>query len=168
MITENKLDLARQLFQQGLTTPTAMMHLERPQLLVGTAYVNMLEDQVDLAAENLDEADHYINERRMKHFTPMVSFAKGKLNHTQGQLSVALDQFSQAEEAAQEMQMLPIVWQARAKTAELMKEMNQPDAAKEKNIQALKTIGEIKELFENQELRNVFIRNADQQLQDVS
>jgi len=164
-ISDKKLDLAQQLFQRGLTAPTAMMHLERPQFLVGSAYVYMLEDQVDLAAENLDEAANYIDERKMKHFEPMVRLAYGKLHRTRGAFKAALDQFSLAEDAALKMQMRPIVLQTRAITAELLKEMNHADEAKEKSVQALETIGEIEELFDNQELRNVFIRNAVHELQ---
>lgn len=63
------------------------------------------------------------------------------------------------------MQMRPIELQARTKTVELIKEINQAEEAKEKSAQALETIGKIEELFDNQELHNVFIRNAVLELQ---
>ena len=62
--------------------------------------------------------------------------------------------------------MRPIIWQSRAKTAELLIDLNEPHEAKEKNIQALKTIAEIENLFDDQELGTVFNRNAVQQLQE--
>jgi class 3 adenylate cyclase/tetratricopeptide (TPR) repeat protein len=164
-ISENNLDQARTLFDRGLTTPTAMMHLERPKLLIGIAYVNLLEDQVVSAEENILEAEKYIDERSMKHYLPLVRLAHGKLHQAQDELDFALEFYAEAEKSALEMQMRPIVHQSRALSAEILNDLNQIEEAKEKNILALEAINEIEELFESQELRNEFFRNAVQDLQ---
>jgi class 3 adenylate cyclase/tetratricopeptide (TPR) repeat protein len=159
-ITENNLDKARKLFDQGLTIPTATMHLVRPQLLVGSAFVNMLEGQPDKAEKNLDEADKYINERQMEYLEPLVRLAFGKFYLEQGEFSTAIEQLRRAENAAQEMQMLPVLWQTRAKTAEILKEINQPEEAKRKHDQAREAIRQIEKSLENRAFREGFIRSA--------
>ena len=55
-ITIKKLGSPRQYFEKGLTTLSAMMHLARPQLLVSSAYVNLLEDKIEAADEDVRAA----------------------------------------------------------------------------------------------------------------
>ncbi len=49
--------------------------------------------QGSTAAENLNEADQYIDERQMKHFIPLVVLASGKFHHARGKITVPLEQF---------------------------------------------------------------------------
>ncbi len=158
------LEHAKSLFQRGLKTPTAMMRLSRPQLLIGSAFVNMAEEAFNAAFENLEEAQTYIDERHMKHLAPHISLAIGKVRLANGDLDTALRDFAHAEQSALALGYRPIVWQAQAGAAQVLQLSNQNEQAKEKKNQALDGIIEIKALFEDQELQNVFFTNVMNQL----
>ena len=160
----DKLDLARSLFDQGLSTPTAMMHLSRPKLLLGSAFVNLAENQIDAACESIEEAQSYIEARQMKHEAPAASLAMGKVCFAEGQFEKALECFTHAEEAALALGFLPVVWQAQAYAARALQQMNLDEQAQEKQDQALETIDGLKGLFENQELRAAFENSAMREL----
>jgi class 3 adenylate cyclase/tetratricopeptide (TPR) repeat protein len=158
------LEQAKSLFQKGLKTPTTMMRLSRPQLLIGSAFVSMAEEAFNEAFEKLEEAQTYIGERQMKHLAPQISLAIGKVRLENGDLDTALGDFAHAEQSALALGYRPIVWQALAGAAQALLLLNQNEQAKEKKDQALETINEIKELFEDPDLQNVFFTNAINQL----
>jgi class 3 adenylate cyclase/tetratricopeptide (TPR) repeat protein len=159
-LSVDKLDLARSLFHQGLTTPTAMMRLSRPKLLMGAAFVNLAENNIDKALESIADAQVYIDDRQMKHMAPYVSLAMGKIYIAKGEFEEALEYCLRAEEAAAEMGFLPVVWQAQANAAAALQKLNLDEQAQEKQNQALENIQEIKGLIENQDLSDVFAANA--------
>ena len=159
-LSVNNLDLAKSLFHQGLTTPTAMMRLSRPKLLIGVASVSLEENNIDTALESIEEAQVYIDNRQMKHMAPYVSLVMGKIYIAKGEFEDAIEYFVRAEESAAEMGFLPVVWQAQANAAAALQKLNLNEQAKEKQDQALENIQEIKELFENQDLRDVFSASA--------
>lgn len=57
------------------------------------------------------------------------------------------------------MQMRPLVWQARVKSAALLEELGRLDVAQEKNNQTIETILEIKGFFQVQAMANAFERS---------
>ncbi len=159
-ISANNLELARKYFQQGLTIPTAMMHIARPQLLVGNAYVDLLEKKVDAAFENVQEAGAFIEERQMKYHAPLVSLAYGKVFLEQGKAEAALEQFTRAGESARRLGMLPLVWQANVQAARVLQDTGRGGEAQDRYDQALSLIHEIEGLFDNPEHREVFAVNT--------
>jgi tetratricopeptide (TPR) repeat protein len=156
----NKLERARSMFHQGLTIPTSMMHLSRPQLLVGNAFVSLAEGDVDAALKCVEEAQAYIVDHKMVQIAPYVSLAMGKVHYAKGDYNKAIEDFSRAELTALEMDLRPVVWQAQANAAKALEISNQNGLAQGKRNRALDVIDEIKNLFEDQELRNIFATNA--------
>ncbi|MBC8506445.1 MAG: AAA family ATPase [Anaerolineales bacterium] len=156
----NDLEKGKIMFELGMTTPTAMMHLSRPQLLIGSASINMMEGDIDSAQELLEEAQTYIDERKMKHVAPFIHLAMGKVMHAKGEIEVAIEQFTQAEETAQALGYRPTIWQAQASAADALQMSGQNDNASEKRTHAIEMVNEIESFFEDQELRDVFITNA--------
>jgi len=150
---------AKKHFHQGLTVPTAMMHLARPQLLVGSAYVNLFEGQIDAALENVQEAKNYIEQRQMKYYTPLVCLASGKVSLAKGEIEAAMEQFDQAEESAKSQGLLPMVWQAQVQIAETLKQVDRDQEAQEKYDLAISVFTEIEGFFKNPEYREVFTAN---------
>ena len=159
-VAVNDLDKAKTMFELGLTTPTAMMHLARPQLLMGQAYVNLAEEDTDSAQKHLEEAQSYAEERQMKQVMPYIDLAMGKVHLANGELEAALKNFSQAEEAAIALGFRPLIWQAQATAAQALQMAERHDEASQKQNQALSVVNVIESSFEDQEMRDVFITNA--------
>jgi predicted ATPase/class 3 adenylate cyclase len=156
----NDIDRAKSLFHQGLTIPTAMMHLSRPQLLIGSAYVGIVEQRFEESLKHMLEADAFVEERQMKHLAPLVYLATGKVFLAQGKTDEALEQFARSEAFASGMEMRPLVWQAQAEAAKVLSKTDKETEARKKQNQALDTIEEIEELFEDQSLREIFAAHA--------
>ena len=159
MVT-NDLEKAKNLFEKGLTIPTAMMHLARPQLLMGSAFVSMAEGEIDSAQQHLEEAQTYVEGRKMNHVAPFISLAMGQLYMAKGKFDAASEKFSQAEEAALALNYRPAIWQSQAGATKALRMSGQHDKADVKQGQALAVIDEIESFFEDQKMRDVFIANA--------
>jgi len=156
----NDLDKAKSMFEKGLTIPTAMMHLSRPQLLMGSAFVNLMEGDTESAQKLLEEAKSYADERRMKHVMPMIHLAMGKICLAIGKADAAVEQFTLAESTAQALGYRPTVWQAQASLSQALQMEEKYSDAGEIQTQALKMVNEIESFFEDEELRGVFTDNA--------
>ncbi len=163
-LATNDLEKAKSMFDMGLETPTAMMHLSRPQLLMGNAFISMLGGDTDTAHDLLVEAEGYVTERAMKHVAPFVDLAHGKLHLAKGELEPAIEKLSQAEAAAQALNYQPTVWQVQASLAQALLMTGQHDAAGEKLNQAQVVVTEIKNTIEDTEMRQVFAANTEQAL----
>lgn len=156
----NNMEKAKLMFEKGLTIPTAMMHLSRPQLLMGSALASMIEGDIEAAQQQLEEAKSYIDERRMKHAEPLVSLSMGKLYMAKGEIQAAIVQFSKAEDSAQDLGYRPTVWQAQASLAQALQMTDLSDEAGKKRSQALEVVNEIESFFDDEELRRIFTTNA--------
>ena len=154
------VDAADDLFQKGLTTPTAMMHLVRPQLLVGAALVAMARNKLDDATNLVQEAQADVEERAMNHFAPLIAFADAQVSSARGDSERALERFLKVEELALAMQMRPLVWQAQAGAARVLSQLGRSSEADAKRAQAQATIDEIAGLFEDETLRAMFVETA--------
>ena len=161
------LEQAKTLFAQGLTTPTATMHLSRPRLLTGQAYVRLTEGDTETALQTLQEAKAYIEEREMKQELPSVDFAIGKVHLETGDFQRALEYFLKAEQCALALGFLPIVWQARVSIARVYRQLgNQPHAIK-MTEQARSAVNEIRNTFEDQALKEAFSAFAQNKLDSI-
>ena len=69
------VERASELFHKGLTMSTAMKYLARPQLLVGSAFVELAKGRSDEAAKLVHEARQFVEERAMNHLYAIVAFA---------------------------------------------------------------------------------------------
>jgi hypothetical protein len=82
----------------------------------------------------------------------------------QGHEDEALQSFSHAEEHALELQMRPLVWQSRAGAAQVLSGAGRASEAEAKRSDAREMIEEIAGLFEDEELRGMFLENATSRL----
>ena len=152
-------------FQKGLTTSTAFKFLARPMLLVGSAFVALGREDVAGAAELVQEAKEFSEERSMKHFYPLIALADGKVSQASGDNTRALESSARAEEGALEMGMRPLVWQARAAEADVLVELDHQVEATEKRNGALSMIHEIAGLFEDDNYRSMYLEDATKKLE---
>ena len=154
------VERASDLFNKGLTIPTAMKHLARPQLLVGSAFVELAKGRSDEAARLVNDARQYVEDRAMQHLSAFVALAGAQVSAAQGLVDQALDGFTRAEDQALRMQMRPLVWQARAGAAKLLFEAGRASEAEAKRREARDMVDEIAGLFKDEKLRGLFIDNA--------
>ena len=154
------LDRATEFLQKGLTQPTAPMYLEKPRLLVGSALVALARDNTGQAAKYVEDAREFVEERGMRNYYPLIALAEGSVRTAQGESDAALKGFARAEALAEEMQMRPVVWQARAGAAEVLSAIGRPEEAEAKRSDAKASIGEIAELFQDGDLGDKFLVSA--------
>ena len=159
-LTMGNVERADELFQQGLTVSTAVKFLARPFLLVGSAIVALSTGKLDDAANLVNEAREFSEERAMKNVYPLIAFADANVTAASGDAAQALKRFEEGEESALEMKMRPLVWQLRLGAAGLLSSLGREREAEAKRRDARAMIGEIADLFEDDNLRRLFIENV--------
>src|SRR5205823_12414928 len=97
------LDRAAELYERGVTVPTTYWLLLRPRLLAGAARVAIARRDFETAAERLQTARTYAEERAMKNTYPLLALAEGQLAVARGESAAALAAFERAEQLAAEM-----------------------------------------------------------------
>ena len=158
------LERANEFFQKGLNIPTAMRFLVRPQLLVGSAFVALARNGLDEAEQLVSEARDFVAERDMKHLYPLVALAEAQVNVAKGQSERALEDLERCESLALEMQMRPLVLQARLGAAQVLNESGQSVKADAKQHDARAMIEEMAGLFQDDALRRSFIESSESKL----
>ncbi len=158
------LEKADALFQKGLTTPSAVMHLARPQLLIGSAFVALGHGNIGDAVRLIREAQEFADERAMKNYYPFVALAGGQVSATRGETDQALKSFTRAEELGLGLRMRPLVVQARAAATKLLSTLGRTSEAEEKQGQARAMIDKIAALFQDEQLRSKYAESATKKL----
>ena len=158
------VERASELFSKGLTVSTATRYLARPQLLVGSAFVELAKGRSAEAAKLVDKARQYVEERAMQHLYAFVAFAGAQVSAAQGLGEQALDGFARSEEQALRMQMRPLVWQARAGAAQVLSGAGRASEAEAKRSEARDMVDEIAGLFKDDKLRGMFLESATSKL----
>ena len=120
---------AKAYFEKALTTPTSPMHLVRPVLLMGSAFVALASGDKVQAAALLREARTYAEVRSMRHMYAPLELAEGHLAEASGNASAALDSYLSGESAALGMGARPLVWQCRAGTARALRALGRTAVA---------------------------------------
>ncbi|MFQ6027931.1 MAG: hypothetical protein ACE5Q6_10605, partial [Dehalococcoidia bacterium] len=154
------LERANEFFQKGLTVPTAMRFLVRPQLLIGSAIIALAQDRLGEAEQLVAEARGFVDERGMKHLYPLVALGQAQVNMAKGEYVKALEEFERCESLALEMQMRPLVLQARLGAAQALSESALSEKGDAKLADARTMIDEMAGLFSDDELRRRFIESA--------
>ena len=151
---------AGELFEKGLTVPTAFRYLARPLLLVGSAFVALGGGDVSEAGRLAQEAREFGEERSMKHFYPLLALAGAQVSIASGEPQRGLESLNRAETLALEMGMKPWAWQAQTGAAGVLTSLGQDAAAAEKRSAALGTVNEIAALFEDQALQSMYLEDT--------
>jgi tetratricopeptide (TPR) repeat protein len=158
------LDGAEQMFQKGLTSPSAPMYMMRPRILVGSTFVALARGNLEEAAKCARGAGDLAKAAEMKHYYAMVAFAEAQVPMASGDTETALTKFDEADELANEIQMRPLIWQARASAAGLLSAAGRTDEAEAKMAGAKAAIDEIASLFSDDELRAKYLSGVEAQL----
>jgi class 3 adenylate cyclase/tetratricopeptide (TPR) repeat protein len=164
LLAKGDLEPANDFFQKGLNVPTPQGLLNRPRFLLGLASTAMAQNQLDDAQNYLNEARDFVDDRAMKFMIPSVLYQDALISQKYGDLERSLDLFQKTETLAMDMQMRPLVWHSNAGASQVLTKMNRKDEAKEFNNRARAMIHEIGELFEDEELRRLYIDNTTQYL----
>ncbi len=151
---------ANEFFPKGLNTPTAFMFLARPLLLVGSAFVALGGGDIEGAGNMIQEAREFTESRSMRHLYPLMSLASAQLSLATEDSNGALENFNKAEELASQMTMRPWTWKAQAGAAQVLAGMGRQGEADAKRSGALATLNEMAGLFEDQEMRSMFLEDA--------
>jgi tetratricopeptide (TPR) repeat protein len=154
------VERADELFQKGLNYPTTMGLMVRAQFLLGAGYVALARQQLDDAEKYVSEAREYARARGMNHLEPELALAEARISRARGERDSALDHFARAEKIANELQMRPAVWQARAGASQVLRELGRVDEANAQRDTARATINEIATLFRDENLRGMFLENV--------
>jgi tetratricopeptide (TPR) repeat protein len=155
-----QLEKAGEYFQKGLTTPTVMINLERPRLLVGSGLLNLKLGNVDQAGQQVAEAKTFAVANAMRFIYPLVAYAEGCVAEARGDAAGALAALERAEQTALDMEMRPIIWQSRAKAARALAALGRVAEAEGKRAAAQMMVDEIGGLFARAELREKFLEQA--------
>lgn len=158
------VDIAADYFERGLNQPSISMYLMRAHLLAGTALVALARNQHDEALSRINMARAYAHEHEMMYVHPFIELVAGQVSAARGEYEAALEQFNRAEDLALYMTMRPNVWQARAGAARALSHLGRESQAAEKRQQALDTIQEIADLFQNHDYRAMFLESAHKKL----
>ncbi len=158
------LELAREMFALGLKQKTYQTNLYMPRLLVGSALTALEQNQLEDASNAIKHARAFAEENSMKWFYPSVDEADARIAAACGDSTRALELYARAESLALEMQMRPIVWQARAGAANVLEKSGKTKEADAKRKAARVMMEEIAALFEDESMRAAFVESANKRL----
>ena len=159
-LMEGNPEQADESLQNGLAATDSFMYLVRPALFLGQALLALARKQLPEANGKLAEARRFVEERDMRNYFPLIGLVDGRISSVGGKSDHALEQFTFAESAAEEMGMRPYVWRAQAGAAKELSATGRATEAEEKRRQAFTTIDEIAEMMADEELRAAFLLSA--------
>jgi ATP/maltotriose-dependent transcriptional regulator MalT len=159
-LTLGDLEVAEESLQKGMNYPNTHMWLERPRNLAGAALLALAKGDLDEALSKAEEGRAFAEERQMRHLYPLTALVKGKVLLARGEIEASLESLEQAEAEAQSMGMRPYIWQAQAASAEALEAAGLVNQATAARAQAEATAVEIADLFDDQELRQAYLRNV--------
>ena len=155
------LERAGELFQQGLSVSTAVKFLAKPYLLVGSAFVDLSQGQLEDASLTMVEAREFVEEREMQNIYPLISFADANISAAGGNADEALKHFEVGEELALKAQMRPLVWQLRLGAAGALSSLGREEESDSKRREARNMVDEIADLFQDGNLRRLYLENVE-------
>lgn len=155
-----KTDEAFEQFQKGLSYPSFLGLLAKPQNLIGTALVALARGQTQDAIKSVHEARVFAETHAMKFVMPFVEWAEAQSLTARGESELALQHLARSEALATEMQMRPSVLQARTSAAGLLSKLGRTREAEAKRSEARAMVEEIAGLFKDETLKQAFVDKA--------
>jgi class 3 adenylate cyclase len=155
-----KVELAEELFEKALSTPSTPMFLCKPHLHLGAAMVRMMRGDLDGAAAHLEEGRTFTEEKAMKQYLPFMDLGEGQLKILEGNANEALAAFEKARDGAVALGFWPLAWQSAAHAAEIQDNIGQPDAASQTRDEARGWVNDIAGRFEDPSLRQLYLDSA--------
>ncbi|RLT39319.1 MAG: zinc-ribbon domain-containing protein [Chloroflexi bacterium] len=151
---------AKTLFLRGLEIPTITSNLERPRLLVGAALAALDLRDADAARNYVALAHDYAQEHGLVYLHPLVAYAQGCVAEGRGETDAALAALARAERKGQSLGMRPLIWQARACAARVLRTAGRTEEAGLQAASAWEMAQEIGAIFQNPELSATFLAYA--------
>jgi len=155
-----KLEMAKELFENALTTPNGAMHNMRPKALIGKAKAAMLEDDLTGAWETFREAEEYVRTRSMSQFCTEVSLLGAHLGIRRGDYEAAGVFAHECENAAREMGLRPALFQTLALQASLHNAVGAPEQGLAAAAEAGQLIDTLAAEISRDDLRSGFVAYA--------
>jgi len=159
-MTLGDVELADELFTLGMTYPTMMMRVERPRYLSGLALIRLRQGDEPAARQLVAEALAFAEDHGMKNYEPLVRLTLGRVLAAGGQHEAALENFERSAQAAQTLRLRPIHRQAMLAAALSLSALGRTKAATHAEAEATRVAEEIAALFQDDELREAYRRNA--------
>ena len=159
-LAAGKTDLARDYFEKADSSPNAAAILYRPLAQVGLGLLSLMAGDPEGAKKQIATATEFVEAKEMHHFYPVIAMAAGQLAGAAGDVEAALDHMERMERTAEEMNMRPFVWQAKAGIAGMLDATGRPAEAEAKRQEARAVIEEIGELFTDEHLKTIYLENA--------
>ncbi len=156
----NDREKAAEYFEKGLTNPTIPINWERPRLLHGQAQLALAENDLDQASSLLAEAKSIVEEHAIRSLYPLIAFAEAQLHLAHDELDQALEAYRRAEELAIEMGLRPLIWKAQANQSRVLIALGRTAEGEAMHLEAQAMVNEIAGLFEDGELKTMFLENA--------
>jgi class 3 adenylate cyclase/tetratricopeptide (TPR) repeat protein len=149
-------DTAADLFVRALTVPSTFWLLERPRALAGSALARLSRGDIDGAADGIQEARRFAEERGMRHFDPLLTFVEGQISLASGDYPGAGERFQRAEEGARGMGMRPLVEQALSAQAQVLSLLERSSEADDRTAKARAVREEMRGFIHNEEMLHSF------------
>jgi tetratricopeptide (TPR) repeat protein len=163
-IARGDLESAASFLSRGLEAASGSRLFASPQLWLGLGFVSLMRGEIEEAYDLIERARKYAVDHEMRFFYPFAEMALGIFYSGTNQPEVALEHFTEAEELAESMGLLPVLWQTRAGMAAVLTDLGRKDEAEEKRVQARGTVDTIAGRIGDAELRSLFVGNATQKL----
>jgi tetratricopeptide (TPR) repeat protein len=154
------LEAAEVSFQKGLNHPSMFMLVERPRHLAGMALIELRRGRTSEASRYVAEAQAYAGERNMKSLEPLLAFVSGQILAAQGATGPALEALERAEVLGLQMNLRPIVWQARLASAEALEAAGLTVEGAGERAAARAIVEEMAALFADPTLQEAFLSHT--------
>jgi class 3 adenylate cyclase/tetratricopeptide (TPR) repeat protein len=156
-IMTGDLELAQVTLDKALTVPNTYSIIERPRHLVGAARLAGAQGDWERALSLADEARVHAEQHLLRQHYPLTALTQGILNASAGRPEVALAALQKARQEAEMSNMRPILCEAHTAIAGLLSDLGRHQAAEQHRAAAEKILNEIADLFEDQELKQVYL-----------
>jgi class 3 adenylate cyclase/tetratricopeptide (TPR) repeat protein len=154
------LETAEQVLEKSLNYPNTFSLLEEPRSLGGMALLHCTRGELDEAARLAREARQSAEEHGLQHLYPLTALIQGKVLAACGEWEASLAALQQARDEAGALGMRPVIWQAHAAAVEVETAAGRLEQADAERSAAESIVIELAGEFEDQELREAFLRNA--------
>lgn len=158
------IDQATKLFNEGLVTSSAPKLLARPQLLLGSALVNLMGGNPDKAKELANEAEEFAIDHNLKHYAPFFGLVRGMIYGATEEHPEAVAALKQACMSGSEMGMKPVALMAATTRHQMHVGAGEPEEQANALAEAEKLISEISSSINDDEVRGAFKSAAEAKL----
>jgi class 3 adenylate cyclase/tetratricopeptide (TPR) repeat protein len=156
-IMTGDLPLADTVIAAGLNTPNTYSLIERPRHLAASAKLAGAQGDWERAVTLAAEARTHAEEHLLRQHYPLTALVQGQVYAGAGQVEPALEAFDTAQREASAFGMRPILWQAHLAAAGALSDLGRQPEAEQHRAAAGKILYEIANLFEDQELKQVYL-----------